>query len=135
MGRGRTLLAAARCGFAPSRAAFGFDPASRKRLATLVRREDEIKTRLRLDGHWLLALIALDPLQQGRGIGGGLLAAGFARTDALGLPSYLMTESERNVRFYERHGFAVADASPLGAGGPTIWTMGREVGAAPVRRG
>ena len=83
----------------------------------------------------LLALIALDPLQQGRGIGGGLLAAGFARTDALGLPSYLMTESERNVRFYERHGFAVADASPLGAGGPTIWTMGREVGAAPVRRG
>jgi len=33
-------------------------------------------TRLRLDGHWLLALIAADSCLQGGCIGGGLLAAG-----------------------------------------------------------
>ena len=135
MGRGQTLLAAARCGFAPTRATLGFDAASRKRLAAMVRREDEITTRLRLDRHWLLALLAVDPSRQSGGIGGGLLASGLAMSDARGLPSYLMTESERNVRFYGRHGFAVVDASAMDAGGPTIWIMVREVGAGPVRSG
>jgi len=60
---------------------------------------------------------------------------GDVRSDARGRPSYLMTESERNVRFYGRYGFAVVEASAMDAGAPTIWIMVREAGAGLVPEG
>lgn len=46
---------------------------------------------------------------RGKGIGTRLLRAMLDETDAAGLPVYLETETESNLRFYERLGFSVMD--------------------------
>jgi hypothetical protein len=46
--------------------------------------------------------------------------------DREGMPCYLESSKERNVPFYRRHGFEVVQEVPLGAEGPSIWTMWRE---------
>jgi ribosomal protein S18 acetylase RimI-like enzyme len=69
-----------------------------------------------------LSGLAVDPVLQGRGIGGALLDAGVARDPRL--PVVLLTNSERNVGFYERHGFEVVLDEPLPSGLPT-WAMVR----------
>lgn len=55
--------------------------------------------------HWYLATLGIAPAAQGRGIGRALLEAFVARVDADGLPAWLETDRERNVRFYEAAGF------------------------------
>jgi ribosomal protein S18 acetylase RimI-like enzyme len=70
-----------------------------------------------------LSGLAVDPEHQGRGIGGALLDAAVAREPDL--PIVLLTNSERNVGFYERHGFEVVLDEPMPHGLPT-WAMVRE---------
>lgn len=50
------------------------------------------------------------PASQGRGVGGAVLAAVFARADAMGLPVRVgaLRESDSN-RFYRRHGFTLVE--------------------------
>ena len=71
--------------------------------------------------HWYLVGIGVEPSRQGEGIGGTLLKPALARADADGVPCYLETQTERNVRFYERHGFRVASEGE--PGGQRVWTM------------
>lgn len=49
----------------------------------------------------------------------------FGVADADGLPCYLETMKERNVVFYEKHGFQVVVGDDLPKGGPHFWTMKR----------
>lgn len=71
--------------------------------------------------HWYLFAIGVEPPRQGEGIGGALLEPVLARADAIGLSCYLETQTERNVKFYEKHGFTVASVGePRGL---RIWTM------------
>ncbi len=49
-----------------------------------------------------------------------------ARCDAQGIPAYLESTKERNVEFYEHHGFAVTGTIDVPTDGPTLWTMWRE---------
>ena len=77
--------------------------------------------------HWYLLIVAVDPELQGRGVGTALVAEGLARADQSACPCYLETSEERNIAFYERHGFAVVASAPLGKGGPTGWAMRRDV--------
>jgi ribosomal protein S18 acetylase RimI-like enzyme len=70
-----------------------------------------------------LSGLAVDPAFQGRGIGGALLEAGIARDSSL--PVVLLTNSERNVGFYERRGFEVVLDEPMPSGLPT-WAMVRQ---------
>ena len=63
--------------------------------------------------HWYLLALGVMPEAQGRGIGGGLLRPVLARADAERLPCYLETQTEDNVRFYERRGFDVVEAGEL----------------------
>jgi ribosomal protein S18 acetylase RimI-like enzyme len=69
--------------------------------------------------HWYLAMIGVDPVHQGRGLGSALLKHGLAACDAEGLPAYLESSNPKNVPLYERHGFEVmgviqpADFPPL----------------------
>lgn len=71
--------------------------------------------------HWHLFVIGVEPSRQGEGIGGALLAPVLDRADAEGTPCCLETQTERNVRFYEKHGFSVASfGEPRGL---PVWTM------------
>jgi ribosomal protein S18 acetylase RimI-like enzyme len=76
--------------------------------------------------HWYLLIVGVDPVLQGHGLGSALVKEGLARADQANSPCYLETSEERNVAFYERHGFAVIAKVPLGRDGPPGWAMRRE---------
>jgi len=76
--------------------------------------------------HWYLSGIGTDPPAQGTGVGGELMRSRLVRCDAARLPAYLESSKERNVPFYERHGFAVIGELSIPAGGPTLWLMWRD---------
>jgi GNAT superfamily N-acetyltransferase len=74
----------------------------------------------------VLQLLAVDPLHQGRGLGGRLLAPVLQQADVEGRYCGLVTTSERAVRFYRRHGFAVAGDRVMPTGAVHLWAMQRE---------
>jgi len=76
--------------------------------------------------HWYLLAIGVDPLLQCKGIGSALLQTVLVEADQTGHPCYLESTSERNIAFYERHGFRVLRRGEIPGGGPPYWTMLRE---------
>jgi ribosomal protein S18 acetylase RimI-like enzyme len=76
--------------------------------------------------HWYLSGIGIDPPAQGTGVGSELMRSHLARCDVDRLPAYLESSNERNVPFYERHGFGVIGEVTIPAGGPTLWLMWRD---------
>ncbi|WP_210491714.1 GNAT family N-acetyltransferase [Patulibacter sp. SYSU D01012] len=75
--------------------------------------------------HWTLATLGVHPESAGRGLGTALLRAGLEALDAAGEPAWLETSDPRNVRLYERVGFATTFVVELPDGGPTVWGMRR----------
>ena len=75
--------------------------------------------------HWYLSGIGTDPPAQGSGVGSALMRSQMARCDAAGEAAYLESSKERNVPFYERHGFRVSGELTVPGGGPTLWLMWR----------
>jgi ribosomal protein S18 acetylase RimI-like enzyme len=75
--------------------------------------------------HWYLAGIGVDPGEQRRGVGGLLLEPGLEGAARDGLPAVLLTNSERNLSFYGRHGFVVVAEGPTPRDGPHAWAMVR----------
>jgi GNAT superfamily N-acetyltransferase len=51
----------------------------------------------------------VEPSQQGRGIGSSMMAPILAQADTQGVPCWLDTHQDQNVRLYERHGFRIAE--------------------------
>jgi ribosomal protein S18 acetylase RimI-like enzyme len=78
------------------------------------------------EAHWYLAGIGVDPSVQRRGVGGALLRPGLDAADKARLPAALLTNSERNLSFYERHGFEVIHEGETPENGPHAWMMRRE---------
>lgn len=76
--------------------------------------------------HFYLFAIGVDPGHQGGGRGSMLLRAVLDRCDREGIPAYLENSKERNLQFYERHGFRSLASERLPDGGPTMWFMWRE---------
>lgn len=76
--------------------------------------------------HWYLATLGVDPTRQGQGYGNQLLDAVLARTDEVGLPTYLETDKERNLAYYVRHRFVEVDRLEPVPGAPPTWTMWRD---------
>jgi ribosomal protein S18 acetylase RimI-like enzyme len=76
--------------------------------------------------HWHLGPVAIEPCVQRQGIGSALLTAFCVHMDAYGAVSYLETDRQANVRFYEKFGFVVvAEANILGV---PNWFMSRPGG-------
>ncbi|WP_369215126.1 GNAT family N-acetyltransferase [Streptomyces flavofungini] len=75
---------------------------------------------------WFLATVGVNPWAQGQRLGGAVLRPGLEAADRAGCPAFLETSTERNVRFYERLGFAVTAEVTLPDGGPRTWCMLRE---------
>jgi ribosomal protein S18 acetylase RimI-like enzyme len=76
--------------------------------------------------HWFLMTLGVDPARQGQGVGGALIRPVLARADADGLPCYLETSKERNLLFYQSHGFEILREVDIPNGGPRTWTMKRK---------
>ncbi len=55
--------------------------------------------------HWYFIMLAVDPLQQGKGHGSMLIRAKLRELDKQNLPCYLDTQNENNVSLYEHFGF------------------------------
>lgn len=76
--------------------------------------------------YWYLFLLAVEPSNQGRGLGGELMRPMLERIKSEGLPCLLETENSRNVAFYVKHGFEiVVDGQAAGSGGVRFWTFRR----------
>jgi N-acetylglutamate synthase-like GNAT family acetyltransferase len=74
----------------------------------------------------ILALLAVSPNSQGKGIGGILLEPILKQADSQGLPCYLETSTEKTVRFYQKHGFDIIWSGELLKNSPYWWAMKRE---------
>jgi GNAT superfamily N-acetyltransferase len=68
--------------------------------------------------HLRLDFFGVVPAAQGTGLGSALIEHGHARADAMGLPCYLETFTERNVAFYRRRGYDVVEWYEVGDGVP-----------------
>jgi GNAT superfamily N-acetyltransferase len=77
------------------------------------------------DDVWYLPLIGVDPVAQGRGLGGALLRHALKTCDSDGLPAYLEATSPRSRNLYARHGFNVVEIIQAGTS-PPLWAMLRE---------
>jgi ribosomal protein S18 acetylase RimI-like enzyme len=76
--------------------------------------------------HWHLAILAVRPGCQGRGLGSALLRAQHDLLDRAGTPAYLESSSERARALYRRHGYADLGAPiMLPDCGPPLWPMWR----------
>ena len=66
-----------------------------------------------LDQHWHLGPVGVLPSHQGEGIGTKLLSRFCQEVDACLSPAYLETDTDKNVRFYERFGFEVVKETEI----------------------
>jgi ribosomal protein S18 acetylase RimI-like enzyme len=100
----------------------GIDPFGR--FMTVMDRFEKLHERDMHEPHWYLMVLGVDPPHQGRGVGSTLISPMLERADSEHLPCYLETAKEKNVAFYQRHGFEVVveDAIPDGF---RYWTMKR----------
>lgn len=73
--------------------------------------------------HYYLFGMGVEPPMQGKGIGSRLMEPLLRRSDAERVPCYLETQNERNVAFYEKHGFRVMANAELPDGGFRNWGM------------
>ena len=76
--------------------------------------------------HWYLAGIGVDPEHRREGIGERADAARASTHSAADrVPCALLTNSEANLAFYERHGFEVVREGRTPEDGPRAWMMRR----------
>lgn len=74
--------------------------------------------------HYYLFALGVHPDAQGRGLGSLLTNDMLGRADREGMPTYLETQSPRNLELYERLGFVVGASGPFpGLDGLTNWGM------------
>ena len=73
--------------------------------------------------HWYLDVLAVEPAQRGRGIGGALLRAVQVRADADEIPIVLLTYQPTNLPLYQRHGYAVVCQGTASGSGLPWWGM------------
>ena len=104
-------------------------PQAFQRLMVMKRHMDGLRQRDAAEPHWYLWTLGVDPPRQGQGVGGALMQPVFAQADEAGQPCYLEADKEKNVPFYEMHGFQVVEEGDLPDGGMHYWTMKR-----PARR-
>jgi ribosomal protein S18 acetylase RimI-like enzyme len=74
-----------------------------------------------------LQIIGVAAENQGKGHGGRLIKELIAMTDEVKLPVYLETETESNVRLYERFGFKTLVQMNLPVINQSMWAMIREI--------
>jgi ribosomal protein S18 acetylase RimI-like enzyme len=95
------------------------------RAGRVIRGLVQVESRHPKPPHWYLAVLGTDPSRQGEGLATRLLSGVLQDCDRDEVPAYLETGTERNVAFYNRHGFKVTEELRLPKG-PPVWLMWRE---------
>jgi GNAT superfamily N-acetyltransferase len=87
---------------------------------------NDVRKRLVPGRHFYLQVLGVAPVFQGRGYSSRLLKPMLARADREGLPCFLETQAEKNVKFYEHFGFRVGEEGKIPGGDVMSWAMVRE---------
>ena len=87
--------------------------------------EDTMRANRPAEPHFYLQGLGTDPPRQGEGLASAAMQPVLTRCDTHGIPAYLESTKERNVGFYEGHGFAVVGCEPIPLDGPRLWLMWR----------
>lgn len=114
-----------RSGFALPRFALRLPPSERKVMLAVLQQFDHRRKHLMPSPHWYLSAVGVDPARHGEGLGSALVRRGIERAERDGRPIYLETETESNVRFYERLGFEVLEQSVATGLELPVWLMSR----------
>jgi GNAT superfamily N-acetyltransferase len=96
------------------------------RLLPLFRASVDTRKRHTPFPHWYLSLLCVAPEYQKKRYSSALLSPMFTRIDREHLPCYLETTEERNVPFYERHGFRVVEMVKVTDTPLMFWAMLRD---------
>ena len=72
--------------------------------------------------HWYLSLIGVRTEHRGKGIGSILLKHILDTCDQTNTPAHLEATNQRNVKFYEKHGFELIGKIQAGTS-PTLFAM------------
>ncbi len=76
--------------------------------------------------YFYLMSMGILPAKQGQGIGSALLQPVLEICDRDKIPACLETSEEKNLDFYQKHGFKIKEEFILPGGGPQTWIMTRE---------
>jgi ribosomal protein S18 acetylase RimI-like enzyme len=88
--------------------------------------EADRKANMKGRAYIYLMIIGVASEFQGQGFGGKLLRALIEESERDGVPIYLETETERNLRMYERFGFNLVNQITLPVANLPMWEMVRE---------
>lgn len=113
------------------RAFEAFGPDATARMLAMTGELEAQHDRWMTEPHLRLEFFGVEPAAQGRGIGVALAEHGHRRADERGLPCYLETFTEKNVRFYERSGYRVLGTYTVGDDVP-VFAMRREPRSRPT---
>lgn len=75
---------------------------------------------------WYLSIVGLEPAHQSKGLGSGLITPVLKTTDNAGSMTYLETFTPRNMKFYERLGYATVASFNEPITGSPYWIMTRQ---------
>ena len=103
-------------------ATVGMGLTSMRRFYAMYRVIEPIAEKATSDPCWVLHMIAVDPDSQGQGLGGSLIRPVLEEADAAGVNCFLESGNERNLSFYLRRGFEVAEEVQV-PDGPRVWGM------------
>ncbi len=101
--------------------------ATRKMMPVFAPIEADRKATMQGNPFIYLLVIGVAPQFQGQGFAGKLLRALIEKSEQAGVPLYLETETENNVRMYEHLGFAVVKEIVLPIINLPMWKMVRGV--------
>jgi len=96
-----------------------------KRWINLSAQVQWVHRRLVAGPHWYLMTLGVEPSNVEPVIAGALIQPGLSLADSDQLPCYLETFRERDLPFYEEHGFRIFGVGRVPSGGPVFWSMMR----------
>lgn len=105
---------------------FRFGPAGFRRLLAYDTLGRALHHELAPMPHWYLSAIGVEPERQGQGVATALIQPILQRADAAGLPCYLETHREANLRIYRKHGFDLVRRADLPGHAVPVWAMLRK---------
>lgn len=107
-------------------------PEATQRLLAMVGELDAQHDRLTDGDHLRLEFFGVDPGSQGHGVGSALIEHGHRRADSLGIPCYLETFTDENVRYYQHRGYELVAEYTVGDGIPVYALVRPASGAGSI---